>query len=83
MRVESNAYRGTVANKEVKNKATIEFDEEPECGKIGRTRSQSGWKMTRLVFRPEQKPIRTRVDKPGPTQPKPYLAKPDLSDLIQ
>ena len=57
MRVEANAYRGTVANKEAKNKATIEFDEEPDSGKKGRTRIQFG-----------RKPTRTRVDQLGPTQ---------------
>ena len=71
MRVEANTYGETVANKEAKNKATIEFDEEPESGKKGKTGIQSGWKMTRLVFRPEWKPTRTRVDQPGPTQLKP------------
>ena len=67
----ASAYEETVANKEAKTKATIEFNEEPESGKKGKTGIQSGWKMTRLVFRPEWKPTRTRVDQPGPTQLKP------------
>ena len=57
MRVKANVYRGTVADKEAKNKATIEFGEEPEGGKKGRTRIQSGWNMTRLLFRPERESI--------------------------
>ena len=37
MRVEANAYRGTMATKEAKYKATIEFDEQAEREKKGRT----------------------------------------------
>ena len=35
MRVEANAYRGTMATKEAKYKATIEFDEQAEREKKG------------------------------------------------
>ena len=44
------ANKVMMANREAKNKAKTKFDKESDNKKKGRTRIQSRWKMTGLVF---------------------------------
>ena len=69
-KIEANANKVMMANREAKNKAKTKFDKETDNKKKGRTRIQSGWKMTGLVFRPERKLTQTKVDRPSPIRPK-------------